>query len=675
DDYEVVFSPDKALFRRRDLEVETTLEITVSPEQLAEVRRITLANHASQHRDLELTSYVEPVLGPHAADLVHPAFGKLFLETEDVPASDALLCRRRPRSMQEQSIWAVHVMAVDRSAPGCTMISSLQFETDRARFIGRGRTLANPVALSSDAALSGTVGPVLDPVLCLRRRFRIAPGGSAVIGLTLAKADSRDAALAMADKYHGTSAVVRAFELAWAHSQVEHGHRDWSPEDSHLYQRLGAHVLFAGPALRGALQELSVNHAGPHGLARYGLSVDRPIILAQIAGQTERPLARQLLVAHEFLRQRSVQSELVFMLEEKADESENLVDVIQTLVHDVGPGERIDRPGGIFLFHKEQLASDDLLLLETAARVVVDAARGPLSSQLDRIEWARSQPEPLIPSRPPGRYTDEPLSLPENLQYDNGLGGFSPDGREYCLLVSPEDLQLIQSNGQPAHQNAPQPILPPAPWINVLANPFLGCLVSDCGLGFTWAGNSQTNRLSVWSNDPVVDPPAEAIYLRDESTGQVWCPTPLPIPSNSATLVRHGFGYTTFKHNTQGIEHELTVFVPLSDPIKLLQLRVRNESSERRQLSATYYIELVLGQVRDATAMHLATELDPETGALLARNAFRPEFAGCVTFIDVNRQPSSVTADRVEFLGRHGSLAAPAALRQAGLSGTTGAAI
>ena len=329
-------------------------------------------------------------------------------------------------------------------------------------------------------------------------------------------------------------------------------------------------------------------------------------------------------MAHEFLRQRSLQADLVFVLEEKADESENVVDPLQTLVHEMGSSERIDRPGGIFLFRKEQLASDDILLLETAARVVIDGARGPLSSQLDRIELARSQSESLIPSRPPGRYSDEPVGLPENLQYDNGLGGFSADGRSYCLLVSPEDRQLIQSNGQPAHQNAPQPILPPAPWINVLANPFVGCLVSESGLGFTWAGNSQTNRLTVWSNDPVVDPPAEVIYLRDESTGQVWCPTPLPVPSGNATLVRHGYGYTTFEHNTHGIEHELTVFVPPSDPIKLLRLRVRNGSPERRQLSATYYAELVLGQVRDASAMHLVTELDSETGALLPAMRFAP---------------------------------------------------
>jgi cyclic beta-1,2-glucan synthetase len=675
DDYEVVFSPDKALFRRRDLEVETQLEITVSPEQLAEVRRITLANHANQHRDLELTSYVEPVLGPHAADLVHPAFGKLFLETEYVPASDALFCRRRPRSMHESSIWAVHVMAVDRSAPGCTMTSALQFETDRGRFVGRGRTLANPAALSSDAALSGTVGPVLDPVLCLRRRFRIAPGGSAVIGLTLAKADSRDAALALADKYHGTSAVVRAFELAWAHSQVEHGQHDWSPEDSHLYQRLGAHLLFAGPALRGALQELAANHPGQPGLARCGLAVDRPFILVRIEEQHELALARQLLLAHEFLRQRSLDADLVFLLDEKAGEPENMGDQLRTLVHDVGSTERMDRPGGIFLFGRQQLTSLDLLLLETAARVVIDGTRGPLASQLDRIEWIRSNPESLIPCRPPGRYSDEPIDLPENLQYQNSTGGFSADGRTYCLLVRPEDRQLIQSNGQPAHQNSPQPILPPAPWINVLANPSAGCLVSESGLGFTWAGNSQTNRLTVWSNDPVVDPPAEVIYLRDESTGQMWCPTPLPVPSGSATLVRHGFGYTTFEQNSHGIGHELTVFVPPSDPIKLLRLRVRNESPERRQLSATYYAELVLGQVRDTTALHLVTELDSETGALLARNAFRGEFAECVAFVDMDRRPHSVTADRVEFLGRHGSVATPAALRRAGLSGTTGAAL
>ena len=198
------------------------------------------------------------------------------------------------------------------------------------------------------------------------------------------------------------------------------------------------------------------------------------------------------------------------------------------------------------------------------ARVVLDGARGSLSTQLDRIEWVRSQPEPLAPAQPPGHWSDEPVCLPQGLQFDNGLGGFSADGREYCVLIraSIPYSGLSAQNGQPGRTTNPKPILPPAPWINVVANPAVGFLISEGGAGYTWAGNSQTNRLTGWSNDPVIDPPSEVVYLRDEQTGETWCPTPLPIPAEAPVLVRHGQGYTVFASNAHGLEHELTLSVP-----------------------------------------------------------------------------------------------------------------
>jgi cyclic beta-1,2-glucan synthetase len=668
-DYEVVFSTDKASIRRRDGEIETQIEVTVSPEQLAEVRRITLTNHGNRPRELELTSYLEPVLGNHGSDLSHPAYGKLFLETEHVSGCDSLLCRRRPRSASERLLWGVHVMAVDLSSSGCTPVGNLEYETDRARFVGRGRTLADPAALDPHGALSGTVGPVLDPIFSLRRRFRVAPGGSAVVGFTLATAESRHAAEALADKYHGISAVARAFELAWAQTQVERGHRTGAPEDSHLYQRLGAYLLFAGSALRGHSQALAVNYRGPSLVGRSGVPGEEPFILARVAEPAELPLIRQILVAQNFLRLRGLEVHLVVTIEDQSSEAGNLSEEILSLARDAGLLAPPNRPG-VQVIQRDQLSEEMVLALEASARIVFEGARGFLASQLDRIEWVRAIPEVLRSPRPPEEDSDEPLCLPPGLQFFNGLGGFTADGREYCLLIGHPDQDDSRRDGRLVGAH---PLLPPAPWINVVANPEFGFIVSEAGSGFTWAGNGQTNRLTCWSNDPIVDPASEVIYLRDESTGQTWCPTPLPIPTSSPTLVRHGQGYTQFERNTRGLAHQLTLFVPQNDPIKVLRLRVQNMCDRRREISATLFVEWVLGTNRDRSAMHVVTELDTDTEALLARNAMREEFAHRVAFADVNRRPRTVTADRVEFLGRHGSLAAPAALSRGGLSGRTGA--
>ncbi len=444
------------------------------------------------------------------------------------------------------------------------------------------------------------------------------------------------------------------------------------PED-HLYQRLGSHLIFATTALRAHSPVLAANRLGLAALARHGIAGDRPILLARIAEGTEFSLLRQLLVARDFLRAKGLEFDLVLLVQEESGNTVDLRQQASKLVRDVGAGDQLNRPGGVFVLSREAITEEDVLLLEAASRVLLDGARGSLAGQLDRIEWARSHPEPLVPTQAPVQWTDEPVDLPPDLQFFNGFGGFNHDGREYRLLVRAQETVSGQLNGQPSSHAAPCPALPPAPWVNVIANPAFGFVVSESGSGFTWAGNSQTNRLTGWSNDPVVDPPSEVVYLRDETSGQIWCPTPLPVPAAEPVRVSHGQGYTIFERNSHGIEQTLTLLVSTSDPIKLIQLRVRNAGSVPRQLSATYFAELVLGANRDVCAMHLVTEVDPETEAILVRNTFRADFAEHVAFVHVNQRPRTITSDRVEFLGRHGSVAAPAALHAAGLSGRTGA--
>jgi len=668
DDFEAVFSADKAAFRRLDAGIETLLEVTVSAENLAEVRRVTLTNRNPQPRELELTSYAEVVLTPRAADLAHPAFGKLFLETEWVPESAALLCRRRPRSPEEKPVWAVHVSAAD--GPG--VAGEIQHETDRARFLGRGRGAADPAAMDPGSALSGTTGPVLDPILSLRRRVKLEPGASAVVAFTTAVADGRAEALALADQFREPAAVSRAFELAWAHSQVEHRHRPWSAEEGHLYQRLAAHILFAQSALRAAPAVLNSNRQGQPGLWKFGISGDRPIVLVRIAESGELPLARQLLDAHAYLRHKGLEFDLVLLDEEPAGYVDQLHKEFLDLVRN---NEMIDKPGGLYVRRALHLPEEDQWLLQSAARAIFVGDRGPLANQLDRIDRLPIPPPALVTAPGPAEHQDGSVVPPPDLLFPNGLGGFAPDGREYCIFVRTAPEPDVRRNGKASAGPASRLALPPAPWINVVANPACGFLASEAGLGYTWVGNSQSNRLTPWSNDPVSDPPAESIYVRDEETGEVWTTTPLPIPAHADTVVRHGQGYTVYERLGHGLAHELTVFVPPEDPVKILRLKLTNVGDRPRHLSATYYADWVLGATRDAAPMAVVTEVDHETGALLARNSFNVDFGDHVAFADVDRRPRTLTADRVEFLGRNGSTAAPAGLGRVELSNRAGAGL
>jgi cyclic beta-1,2-glucan synthetase len=658
DSYEVTFSADLASFRRRDAGIETLLEIVVSPERLAECRRLTLVNHDNVPRHLDVTSYAEVVLGPRGADVAHPAFNKLFLETEFVPGPDAILCRRRPRSREQQPVWAVHVSAID-AADG----SPVEYETDRARFIGRGRSPGRPAALDRGSQLSGTTGPVLDPIMSLRRSLRIEPGASAIVSFTTGVADTRDQALTLADHFRTNSAVTRAFEMAWAQSQVEHRHRNWSPEDAQLYQRLAGPLFYTGTSQRAAPELLAANRRGQSGLWGYGISGDRPILLSLFENDAQIALARKLLLAHSFLRLRGLEFDLVLLDLAATNYRDDLHQGLLELVRSSEAHDLADKPGGLFVRKAGQMPEADLILLQTVARVVLNASEGSLAEHLDRLERGGPFPPGLEPTTEPGAEVIGPLPPADRLFW-NGHGGFTRDGREYWIDVHPRE-------GEASTDLA----LPPTPWINVVANPACGFLISEAGSGYTWTGNSQLNRLTAWNNDPVCDAPAEVIYVRDEETGQVWSPTPAPFFSSAPVRVRHGQGYTVFERSSHGLDHSLLLLVPVDDPIKLMRLEIRNTADRPRRLSITLYAEWVLGQFREAAPLFVVTEADGPTGALLARNAYRSDFAERVAFADVNRRPRVLTADRGEFLGRNGSTGAPAALERVGLSGRVGAGL
>ncbi len=657
DVYEVIYSADKAELRRVDGTLETHVEVTVSPEKNVEVRRFTLTNHEAEPRLLELTSYVEVALVAHSADLSHPAFHQLFLETEWVAARGALLCRRRPRAAEEKPSWAVHVVAVDGTAAGLP-----QFETDRDRFLGRRNTPAGPAALSAGALdLAGSVGPVLAPAFSLRQRVRLGPGAAAVIAFSTAVAHTREEALSLADEFHSQHAVTRAFELAWAHCHVQLRHLNLSPEEAHLFQRLAGHVLFPGLALRAAPSVLAANTQGQAGLWRQGISGDHPIVVVRVGAPQDVDLARQILAAHTYWRTKGLTVDLVLLNENPASYFEELHQQLQALVRASDAHALVDKPGGVFVRKASHLLEGDRTLLLAAARVVLEGNRGPLTAQLEVLEKRRTLPPALAPKVRPAPGTPS-VASPAGLLFDNGIGGFSADGREYVVLPG---------------------AVPPAPWINVVANPSFGFLISDSGAGYTWADNSQQNRLTPWSNDPVSDPPGEALYLRDEETGEVWSPTPLPVANAAPTVVRHAPGHTTFEQKHAGLTQALCLFVAPDEPVKFLRLKVKNEGRRPRRLSATFFVEWVLGTTRDQTSMHVVTEMDPRVagsetlphdpgGALFARNAFNPDFGGAIAFLDVDHRPRTFTSDRTEFIGRNGSLAAPAALKRAELSGQVG---
>jgi len=655
DSYEVTFSEDRAEFVRVEGAVTTTLEVVVSPEDNAEVRRVSIANTGSSAIDLDVTSYSELALAPPAADMAHPAFSKLFVQTEFVTNLGVLLATRRRRANTEPEIWAAHHVTVE-----ATILGPVEYETDRARFLGRGREVHEPIAIMDGRPLSNTVGTVLDPVFALRHRVRIQPGAMARLSFWTCVSSSRARVLDLFDKHRDANAFSRAATLAWTQAQVQLHHLGITAEEAHLFQRVAGHVLFADASLRPSSAAIQRAGCTRPALWAHGISCDVPIVLLRIEHIEDMAIARQLLQAHEYWRLKQLAVDLVILNERAASYVQDLQIALEGMVRtrQSQPQLHVDSTkGSVFVLRTDLISAETRATLSSVARAVFIGARGALADQLHR----RADPAYVPTGMRRPRLSDSTrtgVATPPRLEFFNGMGGFADDGREYAITLD-------------AGQTTP------APWINVIANPHFGFQISADGGGYTWSVNSRENQLTQWCNDPVTDRPGEVLFVRDEDTGTLWSPTLAPACDASAPYhVRHGRGYSVFEHHAHGIALELLLYVPLEDSIKISRLRIRNTSTRDRHLSVTAYVEWVLGTSRAASAPFVVTEMDAQTGAMFARNPWNSQFAARVAFADLAGRQTQWTGDRREFLGRHGTLGQPAALSVIPqLSGRVGAGL
>jgi len=654
DAYEVTFTEDRAVYVRQDGSVTTTQEIVVSAEDNAEVRRIAIVNRGGRLRELECTSFLELMLARPAADIAHPAFGKLFVRTEFLERSGALLAGRRRRAPEETGLWAAHFCVVEAEVTG-----KPEFETDRAQFIGRGREVRTPMAVIDGLPLSNTAGNVLDPVFALRYRVRIPPGRTARLAYWTVVAHSRDELLDLVDKHRSPGTFERAATLAWTQAQVQLSHLGIGPEEADLFQRLASRVLYPDAALRPSPEVLRRGTGGAPALWAQGISGDLPIVLVRIDSPDDLPVVRQLLRAHEYWRMKQVMTDLVILNERGASYIQDLQIALEALIAASQARVQFGRPmerRSLFVLRSDLISVETRGVLLARASGVLTARLGTLSDQLGR--WRAAKVSELPPRRAP-RPLAPPLepSVP-GLEFFNGFGGFADGGREYVTMLGPGRWT-------------------PAPWINVIANPSFGFQVAVEGSGYTWSVASKENQLTPWSNDPVTDRPGEVIYVRDEESGALWGPTALPIRNETDHYVaRHGQGYSRFEHTAMGIALDLLQYVALDEPVKISRLTLRNTGTRMRRLSVTAYVEWVLGPSRAAGAPMIETEIDQQTGAMFATNPWNTMFAGRVAFADLRGHQTAWTADRREFLGRNGALDNPAGLAQdVSLSKRTGAGL
>ncbi len=647
--YAAVFSLGHAEFERNDFGIDTKTEIVISPEDDTEMRRLRITNRSLTAKTLEVTSYAEIVLASQASDEAHPAFSNLFVQTEIIPGHNALLCTRRPRSKQEVPPWMFHMMDVHGAT--AEMVS---FETDRMKFIGRGRTLQHPQAME-DAVLSGNHGSVLDPVASIRRRITIKPNQTATVDLIFGISETRADCENLMHKYSDRHLKKRAFELSWTHSQVLLRQINATESDAQLYDRLAASLVYANPSLRAEPAVISNNLRGQSGLWSHSVSGDLPIVLLHIYDPESVELVRQMVQAHAYWKLKGLAVDLVIWNEDYGSYRQILQDQILGLISsEAGNNMQHGKPGSIFVKSADQISNEDRILFESVARAIISDSRGTLSEQVNRHSPEKVLPPLLVPQPIMVSLIPDILDLPNDLLFNNGTGGFTADGKEYKILTGKKGTT-------------------PAPWVNVIANPEFGTVVSESGSAYTWAINAHEYRLTPWSNDPVSDVGGEAFYLRDEETANFWSPSPFPATGKTPYLTTHGFGYTIFEHAEHGISSEMRVSVDKALPVKFVSLKIKNDSGRARKLSATGFQQMILGDVHSKTGMHVTSHSDAESGALFIKNRYNTAFSDRVSFFYVEGVQQTFTTDRAEFIGRNRTLKDPQAMYRKKLSNKTGA--
>ena len=628
--------------------------IAVAADCDVELRRLRLTNRSSHPRALTMTSYSEIVLSPAATDAAHPAFSKLFVETEVDAALGAILASRRPSGAQDSRPWYFHTAVLQGAKP------SMSYETDRMRFVGRGRSVSRAAALCDGVPLSGQAGAVLDAIAAIRVPLNLEAGASCTIDWFAGVAASRTDCRALVSRCGEPGVGDRIIAQGRAYGEETLRCIGASAADAVSYERLAGNVLYAAADLRADPGVIATNERGQSSLWGFGLSGDVPIVLVQITGSEPLELVHQFVRAHAFWHAHGIKTELMIVSAAPGPDGDRLFTQVKDAVGaSVGAGQ-IGKPAGIFMRDDATLDDGDRTLLKSVARIAASESWPRVLERLD--QRCRAAPlcrpvQELTPVAPAGPAT---IAVSGKRVADNGHGGFASDLREYVVELSASHMT-------------------PAPWTNVLANAEFGTLVSESGSATTWSENAHEFRLTPWSNDPVSDPNSEAFYFRDEATGRFWSPTLLPMRGAGSFVARHGFGYSIFEHSEDGIDSTLRVHVAIDAPVKFSTLTLRNRGDAVRRLSVTGYLDWVLGDERAKTLMHVVTERDADTGAIFARNGYQTDFAGRVAFLDVDLDADSAApsacGDRSDFFGRHGTRAAPAAMAEARLSGRLGAAL
>ena len=699
--YKVEFTLDKAKFQRVDEKIETNCEVVLSTEDDVEIRKIKIRNSGEYEKNIEITSYLEVTLASFEADVVHPSFSNLFITTEFHEETQSLIGSRRARSKSGKTHYIINTIVGDDFES-----NKLTYETSRINFIGRNRDLKSPQVMETDSILSNTTGIVLDPIMSLRTNIRVKAGEEKEIYYITAVGESRNEVLKLANKYKNKNIMEKVSEVYSYSTQLELKYIGIKSAQANLYQSFASYILFLHREREDREEFIKNIKLNQEHLWAYGISGDLPIIMLLVNNEEDIDLVRQVINMHYYFRTKGLKVDLVIYNEEESSYEQPLQRVVHETIRSSNSRDSINKPAGIFMHNIATMGVEIKELLIGIAALYIDSNKGALVKQirevkdydqkdylrhkeLYNVKRARRQisdndieseniekfnkvkqenilkKENLIEGEDKLKEIGNEPKLNEektiiqkytidekNLDFFNGYGGFNKENNSYIIKLKD-------------YKNTP------APWINVISNEDFGFHISESGSSYTWCGNSRENKITPWSNDWVTDPLGEALYIRDDKTGDTFSITPKPIRDGGEYVIEHGFGYSTFRHTAYNISGVMTAFSPKGEKVKLYKVTLENLSSVDKELSLFYYAKLVLGVHSYGSSKYISTYI--KENYIGGQNPYSKYFGKLKAYLSIQGgENQSFTGDRREFIGVGYDLSNPKALKYKVLSNNSG---
>ena len=628
--YEISFSPDKTETKIGNGRIKAKVTTTLDSNYPVEIRRLYLENNSNEEETLEISSFFEPVLSTKEQDYAHQTFNNLFLVYEYDKQTNSIVIKRKTRNKEEVPTYLATTMYIQDDS------SDLEYEIDKEKFIGRGN-YSIPNMIQKSLPFSNKLGLTTDPVVALKRTIKLKPSQKINVNLVISVENSKEKCLSNLQEFSIEENVNKTLELSKARVEAESRYLRIKGKDITIFQKMISYILFKNPINNKNIQSFNQSN-----LWKYGISGDLPIILVKIRNASEGYVVKEILKAYEFFKSKNIEIELVILDEEKHSYENYVREEIENCILNNHMGYLKNIKGGIFELSSNEIDKKDIDLLNYVAKIVIDSKFGGLENNIKEIEDKYLEEYKDVTNEIINISVDfeekddiNLLQNTENLLYYNEYGGFSEDGKEYLITVNKEKRL-------------------PTVWCNILANEKFGTVVTDSMGGYTWYKNSRLNRVTAWENNACYDIPSEAIFIKNLENNKTWSLGLNPKPDDNNYNIINGFGYTKYIHKSQGIEQELTVFVPKEDSAKVEILKLKNTTPNKKQFKIYYYIKPVLGEDEYKTNRYINLEFDKNNNLILLNNNYNSEIKNSKVYLSCSEKILSYTGDKEFFFGKGG---------------------